>query len=159
MVSKLSSEARAVIRKAAFLLTGSSGDCLWLKWPSNIFMPAHVSRNRFWVLIVVPWLAVCKSWKLEIELVYYPPYHSKLNAVERCWGALEQHWNGTLLTSISTTLNWARSMTWKKLQPVVRVLNGIYRRGVKLTKNEIAPKCQTFTKVAIDCQVECDDLA
>lgn len=76
--------------------------------------------------------------KLTIELVYYPPYHSKYNAVERCWGVLEQHWNGTLLTSISTTLNWARSMTWKKIHPIVRLLDGIYRRGVKLTKEEFA---------------------
>ena len=33
----------------------------------------------------------------EFVLVYYPPYHSKYNPIERCWGALERHWNGTLL--------------------------------------------------------------
>jgi hypothetical protein len=27
---------------------------------------------------------------LEIHLVYYPPYHSKYNPVERCWSALER---------------------------------------------------------------------
>ena len=84
-------------------------------------------------------VAFAVKHNLKIELVYYPPYHSKYNAVERCWGVLEQHWNGTLLTSISTTLNWARSMTWKKIHPIVRVLDGIYRRGVKLTKEEFAP--------------------
>ena len=31
---------------------------------------------------------------LTIELVYYPPYHSKYNSIERCWGILEEHWNG-----------------------------------------------------------------
>jgi len=36
--------------------------------------------------------------KLPVELVYYPPYHSKYNPVEHCWGVLEQHWNGALLT-------------------------------------------------------------
>jgi hypothetical protein len=30
-----------------------------------------------------------------IHLIYYPPYHSKYNPIERCWGILEQHWNGT----------------------------------------------------------------
>ncbi len=30
-----------------------------------------------------------------IQLLYYPPYHSKYNPIERCWGILEQHWNGT----------------------------------------------------------------
>jgi len=32
---------------------------------------------------------------LEVILVYYPPYHSKYNPIERCWGILEEHWNGT----------------------------------------------------------------
>lgn len=76
---------------------------------------------------------------LEIELVYYPPYHSKYNAIERCWGALEKHWNGTLLTTIPIVLSWAQSMTWKGIRPIVRMLHGVYRRGVKLSKAEYAP--------------------
>ena len=32
-----------------------------------------------------------------IKVLYYPPYHSKYNPIERCWGILELHWNGTLL--------------------------------------------------------------
>ena len=35
---------------------------------------------------------------LEIRLVYYPPYHSKYNPIERCWSILEQKWGGALLT-------------------------------------------------------------
>ena len=31
---------------------------------------------------------------LEIRLVYYPPYHSKYNPIERCWSSLEQKWGG-----------------------------------------------------------------
>jgi hypothetical protein len=27
--------------------------------------------------------------RLEVELVYYPPYHSKYNAMEHCWGVLD----------------------------------------------------------------------
>jgi hypothetical protein len=33
---------------------------------------------------------------LEIRLVYYPPYHSKYNPIERCWSSLQQKWNGVL---------------------------------------------------------------
>ncbi|VEP14173.1 Mobile element protein (fragment) [Hyella patelloides LEGE 07179] len=31
----------------------------------------------------------------SIQLLYFPPYHSKYNPIERCWGILEQHslWN------------------------------------------------------------------
>ena len=34
---------------------------------------------------------------LEVRLVYYPPYHSKYNPIERCWSSLEKKWNGVLL--------------------------------------------------------------
>ena len=37
---------------------------------------------------------------LEVRLVYYPPYHSKYNRIERCWSALEKKWNGVLLTGL-----------------------------------------------------------
>ena len=71
---------------------------------------------------------------LEIELVYYPPYHSKYNSVERCGGILEEHWNGTLLNSVTTVLEWARSMTWKGTHPVVRLLDRVYEKGVRVAK-------------------------
>ncbi|WP_242513397.1 ISAzo13-like element transposase-related protein, partial [Halochromatium salexigens] len=69
-----------------------------------------------------------------IQLLYYPPYHSKYNPIERCWGILEQHWNGTQLTDADTMLEWAKSMTWKGLHPVVELSREVYAKGVKLTK-------------------------
>jgi hypothetical protein len=69
-----------------------------------------------------------------IQLLYFPPYHSKYNPIERCWGILEQHWNGTLLVDVQTMLAWAKSMTWKGLHPVVELSGKVYRKGVKLTK-------------------------
>jgi hypothetical protein len=71
---------------------------------------------------------------LEIVLAYYPPYHSKYNPIERCWGILENHWNGTLLNTLETTLEWAKTMTWKGLEPVVEVLESIYKKGVRIGK-------------------------
>ncbi len=56
-----------------------------------------------------------------VQLLYYPPYHSKYNPIERCWGVLECHWNGAKLTSAETMLEWAKSMTWKGLHPVVEL--------------------------------------
>ncbi len=44
---------------------------------------------------------------VSVELVYYPPYHSKYNLIERCWGVLEQHWNGTQLKTLTYVIGWA----------------------------------------------------
>jgi hypothetical protein len=47
---------------------------------------------------------------IPVQLLYYPPYHSKYNPIERCWGILELHWNGTRLTDVETMLGWAKTM-------------------------------------------------
>jgi hypothetical protein len=69
-----------------------------------------------------------------VHLLYYPPYHSKYNPIERCWGILEKHWNGTLLTDVETMLGWAKTMTWKGLHPVVNLCRKEYRKGISLSK-------------------------
>ena len=76
--------------------------------------------------------------QLSIQLAYYPPYHSKYNPVERFWGILEQHWNGDLLDSVDTVLNFAKSMTWNQHHPVVRMMHSIYDTGVRLTQKAMA---------------------
>jgi hypothetical protein len=69
-----------------------------------------------------------------IQLLYYPPYHSKYNPIERCWGILELHWNGAKLIDVETMLAWAQSMTWKGLQPIITLSRKIYQKGISLTK-------------------------
>jgi hypothetical protein len=69
-----------------------------------------------------------------VQLLYYPPYHSKYNPIERCWGILEQHWNGAKLMTVETMLEWAKSMTWKGIQPVVNLSKTVYQKGISLSK-------------------------
>ena len=68
------------------------------------------------------------------QLLYDPPYHSKYNPIERCWGILELHWNGTQLREVNTMLAWAKSMTWKGIKPIVKLSRKIYAKGVTLGK-------------------------
>jgi hypothetical protein len=74
---------------------------------------------------------------LEIRLVYYPPYHSKYNRVERCWSALEKKWNGVLLNSLEVVLQCARRMTWKGSHPTVNHFEGTYPDGVRVAAKEM----------------------
>ena len=79
-------------------------------------------------------VAVCDAIGKPIQLLYYPPYHSKYNPIERCWGILELHWNGTKLVDVETMLEWARSMTWKGMHPIVELSRKLYQKGVTLSK-------------------------
>ena len=78
-----------------------------------------------------------KKTGLTIRLVYYPPYHSKYNPIERTWAFLEKHWNGTLLNTAHTVVEWTKSMAWKYTKPVVSLVEKVYEKGVKPTKAEL----------------------
>src|SRR5450631_605205 len=71
---------------------------------------------------------------LEIVLAYYPPYYSKYNPIERCWGIFENHWSATLLDTMETTLEWAKTMTWKGISPVIKLVETAYQKGVRMGK-------------------------
>src|SRR5437764_3020774 len=47
----------------------------------------HSRRTQFMQRIV----DFVQQYQVSVQLAYYPPYHSKYNAVERCWGILENH--------------------------------------------------------------------
>jgi len=69
-----------------------------------------------------------------IQLLYYPPYHSKYNPMERCWGILELHWNETKLVDVETMLEWAKSRTWQGMPPIVELSRKVYQRGGALSQ-------------------------
>jgi hypothetical protein len=76
-------------------------------------------------------------FQISVQLACYPPYHSKYNPIERVWGFLEQHWNGSLLDSVETILNFARSFSFRDVKPVVQLVTKTYQTGVKLTQKQM----------------------
>ncbi len=93
------------------------------------------NSHRTWFLSRIVSFA-CKTG-LKVHLVYYPPYHSKYNPIERSWAFLEKHWGGALLNTVTAVLEWTKSMTWRCLNPIVSLLDGIYKKGLKLGKSDL----------------------
>ena len=125
-------------------------DCLELWWQDrrevyphvrelviNLDNGPEVASNR--TQFIKRMVEFADRHQLSIRLVYYPPYHSKYNPIERCWGILEMHWNGTLLSTIEKAVKWAETMTWKGLHPIVSLLDKVYEKGVTLTKKAMKP--------------------
>lgn len=73
---------------------------------------------------------------LAVRIIYYPPYHSKYNGIERYWAGLEKSWNGYLLSTVSVVLNRAGNFVWKGLRAAVHLLNAVYEKGVKVCGKE-----------------------
>jgi transposase len=120
-------------------------DCLQLWWNDNKDKYVHIKtiainldngpqveshRTQFIKRIV----EFAEQTGLKIRLIYYPPYHSKYNSIERCWGILENNWNGEILNSVEKALEWAGTMTWKGLKPAIVLIDKIYKKGISLTK-------------------------
>jgi transposase len=91
--------------------------------------PENSGQRSQWLLRLVL-LAQRRQWHLV--LVYYPPYHSKYNPIERFWGVLEKYWNGALLDSEAAVLGYARNMTYNGVHPQVHRNHQTYAKGVKL---------------------------
>jgi transposase len=93
----------------------------------------HSRRTQFLKRMV----GFAREYRLDIDLAYYPPYHSKYNPIERCFGILELHWNGALLDSVEAVLGYAETMTWKGGHPEVVLVEGAYTKGVRLGREEM----------------------
>jgi hypothetical protein len=93
----------------------------------------HSRRSQFLKrLIAFAW-----TYQVRVVLCYYPPYHSKYNPIERCWGILENYWRGELLASEAAVLGYAANMTYNGKHPHVVKVAAEYRTGVRLTRQEL----------------------
>jgi transposase len=115
-------------------------DCLTAWWQENQF---HNSELDEWVInldggaatrsdrtqFIKRMVELCQAIGVKIRLIYYPPYHSKYNRIERCWAILENYWNGAILDSVETALQWASNMTWKGIKPIVHLVETTYEIG------------------------------
>jgi DDE family transposase len=97
--------------------------------------PENNSRRTQFIQRLVSWV---DTRHLTLQLAYYPPYHSKYNPVERVWGVLEQHWNGSLLDSRQTVLRLASTMTYNGLSPFVKFIDRSYQTGIRLSKHAMS---------------------
>lgn len=77
-----------------------------------------------------------ESIGIPIQLVYYPPYHSKYNMVERFWAALENYWSSLVLDTVSNTVNIAKKVVWKGMNPIVHFFDRAYQKGVTVDSED-----------------------
>lgn len=92
----------------------------------------HSHRSQFMYRLV----QFAQRHRITVRLAYYPPYHSKYNPIERCWGALENYWRGELLDSEAAILGYAGRMTYNGVHPQVQRCQRTYAKGVRRTAAE-----------------------
>jgi len=96
--------------------------------------PHQGGRRTQFLKRIAKWAAKINK---TIHLLYYPPYHSKYNPIERFWAALEQYWDGTLLNTVEKTIATANNMKWNGEHPYVYLNDDEYQHGIKVEKKEM----------------------
>jgi hypothetical protein len=96
--------------------------------------PENHSRRSQVIDRLVLW---AQATQLTIELVYYPPDHSKSNPIERCWGVLEVDWNGELLLNEEAVRGFAGNMTYAGNHPAVSRVSQEYGKGARRSQDEM----------------------
>jgi transposase len=97
--------------------------------------PENQSRRSQFLLRMI---LLAQKEQITVHLAYYPPYHSKYNPIERCWGILENYWRGELLDSEEAVLGYAARMTYNGKRPRVERTTKHYPTGVRLSRKGLA---------------------
>jgi Rhodopirellula transposase DDE domain len=90
----------------------------------------HSRRSQFLLRMI----RLAQEEQMTVVPAYYPPYHSKYNPIERCWGILENYWRGELLDSEEAVLGYAAKMTYNGKHPRVEKKAKQYNTGVRLSR-------------------------
>ena len=97
--------------------------------------PENSSRRKLWMKNIIL-LAI--KYNITIELVYYPPYHSKYNKIEHYWGVLQRHWGGMIIDTLEKLIGAINSSTWdgKNVRGHLRIEKQ-YEKGEEVDEDEL----------------------
>lgn len=98
--------------------------------------PENGSSRKLWKYRIIK-LAIKYNIQ-QIELVYYPPYHSKYNMIEHYWGVLQRHWNGLIIDNLDKLIGAINSCTWSGINSKGYLSTTVYEKGRNIDVAELA---------------------
>ena len=96
--------------------------------------PENSSRRTLWIKRLID---LSKKYKITIELVYYPPYHSKYNMIERYWARLQLSWGGLIIDTVTKLIETINKVTWKGIPTKAILIKKKYKKGITIDKEDI----------------------
>ena len=89
--------------------------------------PENSGRRKLWLKKLVE-LSI--KYDIVIDLVYYPPYHSKYNKIERFWARLQMFWNGVIIDTTDKLLDILNKVTWNNVKCKGLISFKNYKKGI-----------------------------
>lgn len=91
--------------------------------------PENSSSRSLWIYNLVE---LAKKYNITIELVYYPPYHSKYNKIEHYWGVLQRKWSKELIKSDQKLIEVINRTKWHGINSKGYISSKLYEKGKKI---------------------------
>lgn len=95
--------------------------------------PENSSRRKLWIKFL---FELSQKYNITIELVYYPPYHSKYNKIERVWARIQIAWNGLVIDTLDKLMMILNRITWKGNNIKAYLNTTTYEKGIEVSKRE-----------------------
>ena len=74
---------------------------------------------------------------ISIELVYYPPYHSKYILIEHFWGVIQRSWNGLIIDNLDKLIGVINATKWSGINASGVLVDKVYSKGKSVDKDEL----------------------
>lgn len=96
--------------------------------------PENSSKRKLWMYRIIK-LSI--KYNVFMELVYYPPYHSKYNKIEHYWGVLQRSWSGLILDTLDKAIGVINTTTWSGIPSKGHLSTKEYEKGLKVNEKEL----------------------
>ncbi len=96
--------------------------------------PENSSRRKLWKYCLIK---LAMEFNIYIELVYYPPYHSKYNKIEHFWGVLQRSWNRLIIDNLEKLIASINGTKWHKVSAKGYLKTEVYEKGQKIDEKEL----------------------
>ena len=102
--------------------------------------PENSSKRRLWLKKLIN---LSEKYNLIIQLVYYPPYCSKYNKIERVWARVQISWRRITMDSLDILMDCLNKITWKGIKIKGYLSTKEYQKGIKVSDYEMETKINT----------------
>lgn len=99
--------------------------------------PENSSRRRLWLKQLTN-LSI--KYNLVIQLVYYPPYCSKYNKIERLWARVQKEWRRITIETLDILIDCLNKITWKNVKMNGYLSTKKYETGIKISDYDMDTK-------------------
>ncbi len=96
--------------------------------------PENSGRRTAWLKALVN---LAKKHNIVIKLVYYPPYHSKYNKIERYWARLQLFWRNIIIDTLDKLIECVNKVTWKGVRSKCILSSIVYEKKVTISESEM----------------------